>query len=75
MKLLVIPDGSIIACGNYVETKTTFEYPDQIVPKVVVPKHTFVDIDVPEGFVHQNYTYVGGKLVKRPPDPEETTKE
>ncbi len=66
MKLLVIPDGSIIATGDPVETKTTFEYPDQIVPKHVVPGYVFVEVDVPPGFVRQQYTHNKGKLIKRP---------
>lgn len=63
MKLLVLPAGSIIAAGEPVETATVFEYPDQVVPKAVLPDgYAFVDVAVPPDFSLSRWRYIDGEL-------------
>ena len=70
MNILFMPSGLIVAAGDYKDEGATLDFKDQIVPKVVVSGYQIVDVKVPDGFVYQDYTYVGGVLVPNAPAPK-----
>lgn len=60
MKLLVLPNKRILSTGDYTETDTELRYPDQIVPKHVVPGYQFVEADLPSDFAPGKYLWDNG---------------
>lgn len=65
MNMLVMPDGSILAVGQYNDTPSAWEFSDVVVPKTVANGAVFVDVqNVPDGFTPTEYTYKNGNLVK-----------
>lgn len=60
MKLLVLPNKNILATGDCTETDTEIRYPDQIVPKHVVPGYQFVEADLPNDFAPGKYLWDNG---------------
>ena len=66
MNILYIPDGQILAIGDFVETDDLLTYPDQIVPKHVVPSYVIVDVTLPHDFAYGKYLYQNNEFVANP---------
>jgi hypothetical protein len=60
MKLLVLDTKQILATGDCIETDTELQYPDQIVPKHVVPGYQFVEADLPADYAPGKYLWDNG---------------
>lgn len=63
MKLLILNDGRILAAGECEETDELLTYPEQIIPKHVLPEYQILDLDVPDDFSVSGYTYKDGQFL------------
>lgn len=65
MNMLIMPDGNILAAGQYQDTPSAWIFSDVVVPKTVASGAVFVNVqNVPSDFTHRDYTYTNGQLVK-----------
>jgi hypothetical protein len=63
MKILYVPNGTILASGDYVETDDLLTYPNLIVPKHVAEGYQIIDVELPEDFEPGKYLYKNNSFV------------
>jgi hypothetical protein len=66
MKILYVPNGLILATGDYVETDDLLTYPNLIVPKHVAEGYQIIDVELPEDFELSKYLYQNNSFVANP---------